>query len=229
MMARKGLTEARLHRLHPGQRRDLGRGGNTGAFIGVLKDKINFNVFSRVDTDQADRRPVLKWIDEPHKMIRRVAKYYRGSNVECRKYRCKNVFTGHSIDQMGDAAKSLLDGGAQFTSYKTESLKDLERLAHVFAPYDDPKELYASLPDMWEAVNKVRLPSGKDCPAFIARMEPPPVFVRSREERRQECARVLGRHWKEVRDHIQRKRLEYQEKDATWYKKNKAAVGQGRK
>jgi len=197
--------------------------------LGFFEDKINFNVFSRVDTDQANRRPVLKWIDEPHKVIKKVAKYYRGSNVEFRKYRCKNVFTGHSIDQMGDAAKSLLDGGAQFTSYKTESLKDLERLAHVFAPYDDPKELYTSLPEKWEAVNKVRLPSGKDCPAFIARMEPPPAFVRSREQRRQECSRVFGRHWREVRDTIQRKRLEYQERDSIWYIKRKKAIARNTK
>ncbi|OPX81811.1 MAG: hypothetical protein A4E52_02147 [Pelotomaculum sp. PtaB.Bin013] len=55
-------------------------------------------------------------------------------------------------------------------------------MVHVFAPYDDPKELYANLPDKWETVNKVRLPSGKDCPAFIAKMEPPSAFVRSREK-----------------------------------------------
>jgi len=61
------------------------------------------------------------------------------------------------------------------------------------------------------------------------RSGPPPVFVRSREERRQECARVLGRHWKEVRDGIQRKRLEYQERDAAWYKREKVrSVGGGR-
>ena len=186
-------------------------------------------MFSRVDTDQTNRRPVCKWIDEPHKVIRKVAKYYKGANVEFRKYRCKNVFTGHSIDQMGDAAKSLLDGGAQFTSYKTESLKDLERLAHVFAPYDDPKELYSSLPDKWEAVNKVRLPSGKDCPAFIAKMEAPPPFIRSREKRRQECALLFGRHWKEVRNGIQNKRLEYQAKDEAWYgAKKKTVAGRGK-
>jgi hypothetical protein len=77
--------------------------------LGFFEDKINFNVFSRVDTDPANRKPVCKWIDGPHKVIRKVAKYYKGTNVEFRKHRCKNVFTGHSIDQMGDAAKSLLD------------------------------------------------------------------------------------------------------------------------
>jgi len=85
--------------------------------------------------------------------------------------------------------------------------------------------LYASLPDKWEAVNKVRLPSGKDCPAFIAKMESPPAFVRSREKRRQECARLFGRYWKDVRDSIQKRRLEYQAKDEAWYGVRKKAIG----
>ena len=41
----------------------------------------------------------------------------------------------------------------------------------MFDPYT-AEELYKSLPEKWEAVNKIRLPSGKDCPAFIAQMEP---------------------------------------------------------
>jgi hypothetical protein len=56
---------------------------------------------------QADRKTICKWIDEPHKVIRKVAKYYKGANVEFRKYRCKNVFADHSIEQMGEASKSL--------------------------------------------------------------------------------------------------------------------------
>lgn len=36
--------------------------------LGFFEDKVNFNAFSRIDTDQAARKPVLKWIDEPHKV-----------------------------------------------------------------------------------------------------------------------------------------------------------------
>jgi hypothetical protein len=181
--------------------------------LAFFEDKINFNVFSRIELPQEERKPVLKWIDEPHKVIKSVARYYKGSNVEFRKYRCKNLFTGHSIDQMGEAAKSLLEGGSQITSYKTESLADFEKFGHAFAPYDDAKELYASLAEKWEAVNKVRLPSGNNCPAFIAKMVAPPKKVKDRSARRQECAEIFGRPWKEVSKTIQEKKRMYQKLD----------------
>ncbi|WP_348235143.1 hypothetical protein, partial [Salmonella enterica] len=82
------------------------------------------------------------------------------------------LYTNHSIDQMGAAAQALLDGGAQITSYKTERLSELSRFAHALKPYDNAKVLYEALPDKHRAVNKVRLPSGADCPAFIADMVP---------------------------------------------------------
>lgn len=190
---------------------------NQPLILGFFEDKINFNVFSRIELEQKDRVPVIKWIDEPHKVINSVAKYYKGSNVEFRKYRCKNLFTGHSIEQMGDAANSLLDGGAQITSYKTERLSELERFAHLFDPYTDAKELYAGLPDKWVAVNKVRLPSGANCPAFIARMMPPPKKVKDRSSRREDCSKQFGRPWKEVTKEILDRKLHYQKLDAQWY------------
>ncbi|AYP68391.1 hypothetical protein HWB91_gp21 [Bacillus phage vB_BboS-125] len=184
--------------------------------LGFFEDKINFNAFSRIDTDQANRKPVLKWIDEPHKVIKAIEGGISGTAVEFRKYRVKNLFTGHSIDQMGAAADSLLDGGAQITSYKTERLSELKRFAHNFKPYDDAEALYEALPDKWKAVNKVRLPSGKDAPAFIADMVAPPKEVKDRSYVWQDCAEKYGRHWKEVRASIQDKRSRYQELDNEW-------------
>lgn len=184
--------------------------------LGFMEDKINFNAFSRVDIPQNKRKPVLKWIDEPHKVIKRIEDRLAGTAVEFRKYRVKNLFTGHSIDQMGKAAKSLMDGGVQITSYKTESTDDLKRFSHQFAPYENEKELYASLPEKHVAINKVRLPSGKSFPAFIAEMVAPPKFVKDRSNVWQKSAEKYGRHWKEVKQMIQEKRSLYYEMDVDW-------------
>jgi hypothetical protein len=182
--------------------------------LGFFEDKINFNAFSRIDTDQANRKPVLKWIDEPHKVIKAIEGKLSGTAVEFRKYRVKNLFTGHSIDQMGAAANALLDGGACITSYKTERESELARFSHNFAPYTNAKELYAALPDKHVAINKVRLPSGKDAPAFIAEMQAPPKEVKDRSDAWQRCAEKYGRPWKEVRETIQAKRSKYAQLDA---------------
>lgn len=191
--------------------------------LGFFEDKINFNAFSRIDIEQSQRKPVLKWIDEPHKVIKAIEGKLAGTAVEFRKYRVKNLFTGHSIDQMGDAANALLDGGACITSYKTERESELKRFAHAFAPYTDAKTLYAALPDKHVAINKVRLPSGKDAPAFIAEMTPPPGKVKDRSHVWQACAEKYGRPWKEVRDGIQQKRSRYANLDEEWYKNVEAA------
>jgi hypothetical protein len=184
--------------------------------LGFMEDKINFNAFSRIDVPQDKRKPVLKWIDEPHKVIKRLEDRLSGTAVEFRKYRVKNLFTGHSIDQMGKAADALLQGGAQITSYKTENLKDLERFSQAFAPYSDAKELYATLPEKHTAINKVRLPSGKNCPAFIADMVAPPKEVKDRSHVWHESAKRYGRPWKEVKERIQVKRSLYAELDIIW-------------
>jgi hypothetical protein len=189
---------------------------NQATILGFMEDKINFNAFSRIDIEQNERKPVLKWIDEPHKVIKRLEDRLAGTAVEFRKYRVKNLFTGHSIDQMGKAAKSLLEGGAQITSYKTKSIEDLKRFSEDFAPYSDHKELYAALPEKHTAINKVRLPSGKNCPAFIAEMVVPPTEVKDRSHVWQKCAEKYGRHWKEVRNNIQEKRGHYQDLDMEW-------------
>jgi len=189
---------------------------NQATILGFMEDKINFNAFSRTDIDQSKRKPVLKWIDEPHKVIKRLEDRLAGTAVEFRKYRVKNLFTGHSIDQMGKAAKSLLDGGAQITSYKTESTDDLKRFSSMFSPYEDYKELYAALPEKHVAINKVRLPSGKNCPAFIAHMAAPPEEVKDRSYLWQTCAENYGRPWKDVKTYIQEKRGKYQKLDDLW-------------
>lgn len=190
---------------------------NQATILGFFEDKINFNAFSRIDQDQDERKPVLKWIDEPHKVVKAIEGKLSGTAVEFRKYRVKNLFTGHSIDQMGEAAAALMDGGAQITSYKTERLSELRRFAHSFAPYKDATELYEALPDKHRAINKVRLPSGKDCPAFIADMQAPPAAVKDRSHVWHDCAKKYGRPWKEVRDAIQDKRSKYQELDIQFY------------
>lgn len=145
---------------------------------------------------------------------------YKDASVELRKYRLKLLWLAHYMSQMGPAAQAVAAGGCQFTSYKTQDLKQFMELGHVFEPYE-PQELYKTLPEKWVAVNKVRLPSGQDCPAFIAKMAPPPSFVRTREERRQQCAREFGRHWKEVGREIQEKRLRYQRLDEEWREKKR--------
>ena len=187
-----------------------------GTILGFFLDKVNFNAFSRVDQEQIDRKPALVWIDEPHKIIENIQLGLTGTSVEFRKYRVKNLFTGHSISQMGTAADALMDGGAQVTSYKTERLSELKRYSHIFKPYDDAEALYDALPEKWRAINAVRLPSGKTCPAFIADMVPPPSFVKDRAYCWQQSAEKYGRPWKEVRDTIQAKRAHYQVKDIEW-------------
>lgn len=189
---------------------------NQATILGFMEDRINFNAFGRIDIPQDERKPVLKWIDEPHKVIKRLEDRLAGTAVEFRKYRVKNLFTGHSIDQMGKAASSLLQGGAQITSYKTKSIQDLERFAQDFAPYDNVKELYAALPEKHTAINSVRLPSGNTCPAFIADMVAPPKKVKDRGYVWHESAKKYGRPWKEVKTAIQEKRSCYREKDRNW-------------
>lgn len=184
--------------------------------LGFVEDKINFNAFSRIDTEQSKRKPVLKWIDEPHKVIKALEGRLAGTAVEFRKYRIKNLLTGHSIDQMGAAKDALLDGGAQVTSYKTERLSELGRYVHMFAPYSNPAELYEALPEKIKAVNAVRLPSGKTCPAFLADMTPPPAFVKDRTYAWQQGAERYGRPWKDVAKAIQDKRAKYLELDSNW-------------
>ena len=197
---------------------------NQSTILGFFVDKINFNAFSRVDQEQADRKPVLVWIDEPHKVIKSIEGRLAGTSVEFRKYRVKNLFTGHSIEQMGAAANSLLDGGAQITSYKTERLSELQRFAHVFKPYDNAKDLYESLPEKHHAISSVRLPSGKTCPAFLAHMVAPPAAVKDRSKCWKQSAEKYGRPWKEVRDQIQNKRQAYNELDEAWYEEQEEAV-----
>lgn len=183
--------------------------------LGFVTDKINLAGFSRVDIPQDQRKPVLVWTDEPHKVITKVARYYKNGSVEFRKYRVKLLWTGHNKSQMGDAADALDDGGCQYTAYKTENVKAYQELGNQFAPYA-PEEIYQMLPEKWEAINRVRLPSGQECQAFVAKMVPPPAFVKSREERRQASAREFGRPWKEVYEEIQTRRLKYQRLDEEW-------------
>jgi hypothetical protein len=187
-----------------------------GLILGFFDDKINFNIYSRIDIPQDQRKPILKWIDEPHKIRKYIEDRAAETAVEFRKYRAKQLYTNHAIDQMGKAADALLDGGAQITSYKTERLSELSRFAHAFKPYDDAKKLYEALPDKHVAINKVRLPSGKDCPAFIAEMVAPPSFVKDRSHVWLESSKKYGRNWKEVKETIQTKRSLYQRLDEEW-------------
>lgn len=188
--------------------------------LSFIQDKILMAVYSRVDITQDLRRPCLNLVDEPHRFINKAARMYKNASVELRKYRMKLLWLAHYLSQMGPAATAVAAGGCQFTQYRTQELRQFMELAHAFAPYE-PDELYKSLPEKWEAVNKVRLPSGKDCPAFIAKMAPPPVMVWSREARRQECAREFGRHWKEISSQIMEKRQRYRGMDEEWHAEKK--------
>lgn len=186
--------------------------------LGFLQDKICLTAISRGDTPDPSgtgRRPFLNLVDEPHRFIKRADRLYSNAAVTFRKYRCKLLWLAHSLAQMGPAARAMTDGGVQFSCYKTETLKAFEEIEYALAPFT-AAEAYESLAEKWEAVNRVRLPSGKDCPAFIAKMTPPPGFVRSREARRQECARIFGRPWKDVTNEIQQRRIDYQQRDTAW-------------
>ncbi|MHB1420977.1 MAG: type IV secretory system conjugative DNA transfer family protein [Bacillota bacterium] len=188
--------------------------------LSFIQDKILMAVYSRVDIPQDQRKPCLNLVDEPHRFINKAARMYKNASVELRKYRMKLLWLAHYLSQMGPAATAVAAGGCQFTQYRTQELQQFNELAHAFAPFE-PGELYKSLPEKWEAVNKVRLPSGKDCPAFIAKMAPPPKMIRSRESRRQECAQEFGRHWKEVSGQIVDKRQRYRGMDEEWHAKKK--------
>ena len=183
--------------------------------LSFLQDKILMAIYSRVDVPQDLRKPCLNLIDEPHRFINKAARLYKNASVELRKYRMKLFWLAHHMSQMGKAAEAVSSGGCQFIQYKTQNIKQFSELAHAFAPFE-PEELYKTLPEKWYAVNKVRLPSGQDCPAFIAKMAPPPPFIRSREKRREECAKQFGRPWREVNKYIQDKRLKYQQLDEEW-------------
>lgn len=130
---------------------------------------------------------------------------------------------------LGAAAAPLLDGGVQITSYKTKRLSEFGKYFHMFAPYTDAAELYEALPEKWRAINAVRLPSGKTCPAFIADMTPPPKKVKDRSYAWQQSAEKYGRPWKQVRDRIQAKRAHYQGRDAEWLAVMEAAKLANRK
>ncbi len=70
-----------------------------------------------------------------------------------------------------------MNGDVRITSYKTERLSELSRFVHALKPYDDAKSLYDALLDKHVAINKLRLPSEADCPAFIADMVPPRSYA----------------------------------------------------
>jgi len=183
--------------------------------LSFVQDKILMAVYSRVDIPQDQRKPCLNLVDEPHRFINRAARLYKNASVELRKYRMKLLWLAHYLSQMGPAAQAVAAGGCQFTQYRTQELRQFKELGYAFEPFE-PEELYRSLPEKWEAANKVRLPSGRGCPAFIAKMAPPPSFVKSRENRRQECAKEFGRTWKEVSSQMQAKRMKYQMLDEKW-------------
>lgn len=140
-----------------------------------------------------------------------------------RKCRLRLHWLGHYLSQMGKAEKVIMAGGCQFTQYHTQDLKQFMELGHAFKPFE-PEELYKTLPDRFVAVNKITLPGIDECPPFIAYMAPPPKFVKTRESRRQECAREYGRHWKEVVLEIRNKRLYYQKADERWHSSIQEAI-----
>lgn len=171
--------------------------------------------YSRVDIDQAARKPFLVELDEPHRFIKGdfATKLGEDAAVELRKYRCKLVLFGHSRVQIGRLWDAFESGGIQVTMYKSKNVHAFRDLAAVIAPLD-PEQAWASL-DKHEAVVTRKLPSKREV-SFICKMTPPPAKVRDRSERREACARQFGRPWKEVRDEIQNRRAEYAVKDTAW-------------
>ncbi|PWK07478.1 hypothetical protein [Tumebacillus permanentifrigoris] len=172
--------------------------------------------YSRVDiADRSKRKPFVVLLDEPHRFIRgeMATKLGEDAAVELRKYRCKLVMFGHSRAQLGKLWDAFQSGGIQVTMYKSKDVQAFKDLAAIIAPLD-PVEAWRSL-GQYEAVVTKKLPSKTEV-AFIAKMCQPPAHVQDRTARREACARQFGRPWKEVSGEIQRRRVEYAQKDSEW-------------
>jgi len=184
----------------------------------TVQSKIFLAAYSRIDQDQSERKPFISIADEPHRFIRGGAarRLYSDAAVELRKYRCRTVMLAHSPEQLGEVWDAFSSGGAQIIAYKSENMNDYRKLNQQFAPYD-AEYVYQNLAEKWEAVCKLRLPSGKESPAFFAKMAPPPDAVKDRSARREECGHIFGYHWKDARDRINGLRSKYQDLDVEWF------------
>ncbi len=186
----------------------------------TVQSKIFLAAYSRIDQDQSERKPFISVTDEPHRFIRGGAakRLYSDAAVELRKYRCRVLMLAHSPEQLGEVWDSFSSGGTQIIAYKSENMRDYAKISRQLVPYD-AEYVYQHLPEKWEAVCKLRLPSGKESPAFFAKMAPPPTFVKDRSKRREECGEIFGYHWKEAKVAIDGLRAHYQALDNEWLAK----------
>ncbi len=184
----------------------------------TVQSKIFLSAYSRIDQDQSERKPFISIADEPHRFIRGGAakRLYTDAAVELRKYRCRTLMLAHSPKQLGDVWDAFSSGGAQLIAYKSENMNDYRQIEPQLAPFD-AEYVYQHLPEKYEAVCKVRLPSGKESPAFFCRMSPPPKPVKDRSKEREACSRRFGRYWKDARDAITTLRSDYLRRDDEWY------------
>lgn len=183
----------------------------------TIQSKIFLSAYSRIDQDQSERKPFISIADEPHRFIRGGAarRLYSDAAVELRKYRCRTLMLAHSPKQLGDVWDAFSSGGAQIIAYKSENMNDYRQIEQQLSPFD-AEYVYQHLPEKWEAVCKIRLPSGKESPAFFCHMASPPKAVKDRAARREACASIFGRHWKEARDSITTLRSGYLKRDDEW-------------
>lgn len=199
---------------------ELGKEG-VNRVASFLLAKIWLATLSRLDTDQKKRKPFYTVIDEPHNCLEGTGPLLDGEiGVEARKYRNKMVFLAHSAEQFGKYRAGIYAGGPFFTFFKTEYQKTFLDHAEKLAPLE-ARSLYEQLPKRWTAAVKMELPKVDSLPAFICKMQPPPVQVKDRRHLRTECSKVFGRNWKEVVEEIQEKRRIIFE-DEAWRERKQA-------
>ena len=122
---------------------------------------------------------------------------------EARKWRLKLYWSAHNFRDFRALGKTMKDAGCQYSVFRT-SKETYHDLAEELLPFT--LEDLIRIPDRFYAVNKVVLPGSPNTPAFLAKMAPPPVRVKDRSHRREECSRKYGRHIDEVEANIQRRR-----------------------
>lgn len=184
--------------------------------LGFWHEKIAYNIYSRADQLQKDRKMAHVIIDEPHKFIRALQGHVSSSAVEYRKYRASQTFLVHSLNQMELAKEALLSGGVQLINFKTENLDELKKYFYMFSPFDDPEALYSTMPSKHKALVHLKLPSGKPCPAFLCDMTAPYKPVKDRSYLWLECSKKYGQEWKQVMQEIDEKRSRYRQLDREW-------------
>lgn len=179
----------------------------TDRMVTFLVAKVWLSALTRYDTPEAQRRPAVFIMDEPHQFMSGKALW--GDMVrEARKWRLKLVWLAHNFRDFKDLAKTMKDSGCQYSVYRSSKETYVDLLEEL-APFS--LEELMNIPERWHAVNRITVPDvGVSALAFLAKMMPPPAPVRDRSSRRQECSRLFGQPVEVVEaDIFQREQILY--------------------